>query len=131
PRAGWPWTVRGTVGRGVKLRARRGRAGAAPTPSGERLHQGRDALPPADAGGAEAVAAAPTAQLVKEVDGDPRAGRGERMGECDGPAVDVGALRVEAELPRHRRELRGERLVDLDEVHIVEGEPRLLQRLAA
>src|SRR5690606_34511306 len=91
----------------------------------------RRALAAADAGAAEAVAAAATAQLVEKVDGDPCAGRGERMRQRDGTAVHVGALRIEAELTGHRRELRGERLVDLDEVHVVEREPRLLERLAA
>jgi hypothetical protein len=49
-------------------------------------------------------------------------GGAEGVAEGDGAAVDVGLLAVEAELLLDREVLRGEGLVDLDEVHLVERE---------
>ena len=54
----------------------------------------------------------------------------ERLADGDGPAVDVGARTIEPEFLLDGHVLRAERLVHLDQVHLVEGEPRLGERLA-
>ena len=96
----------------------------------QRLDDDRDALPAADAGGAEPVAAAPASQRVQQVERDAGAARAERVAQRDRAAVHVGALAVEPQLLLHRQVLGRERLVDLDQVHLVEREPRPLQRAA-
>src|SRR5947208_209972 len=79
-----------------------------------------DALAAADAGRAEPEAAAAATQLVEEVRGDARARGAQRVAERDGAAVDVGALAVEAQLTLDGDVLRGEGLVDLDEIEVRE-----------
>src|SRR5690606_281624 len=87
-------------------------------------------LPATDACGAECVTAAATIQLVQQVDRYACAGRGEGMRDRDRTAVDVRLLGIQAELFRDRGELRRERLVDVDEVHVVELESGLRECLA-
>ena len=50
------------------------------------------------------------------------------MPEGDRAAVDVDAILVDAEHPHRVQGHRGERLVDLEEVDVVDAEPRLLER---
>src|SRR5207244_7541080 len=102
---------------------------SSPSLGGERFDDHRRALAAADAGRAEPEPLLVAAQGVEEVDRDARAGGGERMADRDGAAVDVGLLAVETQLLFDGEVLRGERLVHLDQVHLLELHPRLLQRL--
>ena len=87
------------------------------------LERRRLALADADAERREAVAAAAAAQLVQQRDDEPRAAHPERMAERDRAAVHVHLLGVEAELPDHDEALRGERLVQLDQVEVSDVDP--------
>ena len=82
------------------------------------------ALADADAQRREPVTAAPPAQLVEERHDEPRAAHAERVAERDRAAVHVHALRVEPELADHREALRRERLVQLDEIDLADGDAR-------
>jgi hypothetical protein len=86
-----------------------------------------DALAAADAGGAETVAGVATAQLMDEVSGDAVAGGSEGVAQGDGAAVDVGLVAVEAEGALDGNILGREGLVDLNEVHLLEGEASALE----
>ena len=70
------------------------------------------------------------AQLVDEHRHQPRAAHPERMPERDRAAVDVDLLGIQAELVDARDRLAGERLVELDEVEVVDAEPGPRERLA-
>src|SRR3954470_12629493 len=82
------------------------------------LHDGRDALPHADAHRRDAVAPAGSAQLVDEHRHQASAARPERMARGDRPAVDVDLVRIEPELVDGHDRLAGEGLVQLDEVEV-------------
>src|SRR4030067_1134446 len=86
------------------------------------LDDGSDALADANAHGCQAVTAAAFFHLVDQRCHDARAAAAERMAERDGAAVDVQFLQVDAELPGASQHLRGERLVDLDEIDLSRGE---------
>src|SRR5205085_10486625 len=77
-----------------------------------------------------AVAPTAAAELVEERDDEARAAHPERMTERDRAAVDVHLLRVEAELADHGEALRSERLVQLDEIDLIERDAGALQQLA-
>ena len=77
-------------------------------------------LPHADTQRCKPQVAVATAQLVQERDDEPRAAHPERMAERDRATVHVHAFLVEPELAADRERLRGEGLVQLDEVDIVE-----------
>src|SRR5437764_4497306 len=80
----------------------------------------------ADGGHAEPSAA--TAQLVRERHQDARAARPDRVPEGDRAAVDVHLRLVHAEHP-HRIDRNGsERLVDLEQVDVVDLQAGLLER---
>ena len=49
------------------------------------------------------------------------------MTERDGATVDVEPLGVDRELLENRQHLRGKGLVQLDDVHLLQGEARLLE----
>src|SRR6185437_11934508 len=66
-------------------------------------------------------AAAPAAQLQREGEGKPCPAHPDRMAEGDGAAVDVDAIRGDAEVAHRGEGDSGERLVDLDEVQVVEA----------
>src|SRR5207253_9172984 len=83
-----------------------------------------------DPGRREPVALLALAQLVREREREPRARRAERMPERDRAAVHVGPLAIETEILLHRQVLGRERLVDLDQVHVLDLEPGTLERLA-
>ena len=70
------------------------------------------------------------AQLVNEADHQPGAAHAERMAEGNGTAVHVDARGVEPELADHRQALRGERLVQLDQVEVGDGHPRPVEEPA-
>src|SRR4030095_16575154 len=75
-------------------------------------------LPHPHAERGEAVAAVSASQLVQQRHDQTRAAHAEGMAECDRAAVHVHALRVEPELADHDQALRGDRLVQLDEVEL-------------
>src|SRR5690554_2810401 len=82
----------------------------------------------------EAVPAAGPLQLVEQ-GGHEACTRGpEGMTECDGTTIDVGALPQGGRigptvLHPPRGDDRGEGLVDLEEIDVVDGEPRPIQSL--
>src|SRR5439155_9997567 len=90
----------------------------------------RDSLAAADAERREPVALLTLAELVGEREREARARRAERVPERDRAAVHVRLLAVEAEILFHRQVLRGERFVDLDEIHVLDLEAGALARLA-
>src|ERR1700754_69615 len=94
------------------------------------LHDGRDALAAADAERREAVLAAGAVQLVDERAEDHPAGRAERVAHGDRAAVDVDLLHVEAHVSHEAQHDRGEGLVDLDQVEVLDADAGLGQRLA-
>src|SRR4029078_3300278 len=87
------------------------------------------ARPAALAHGLEAVAAAGAFELAEEGGHEPGAGGTERVAERDGAPVDVDAREVAARLLLPREDDRRERLVDLDEVDLVERHPRARERV--
>ncbi len=84
----------------------------------------------ADAERGEPVAAVALAQCVRELRDQPHAGRGERVAARDRAAVRVEArvVRRDPELVAPRQHLHGERLVQLEDVDLVERQSGLLQR---
>src|SRR5687767_4666410 len=91
---------------------------------------GCDALTAADAGGGQAALQATAAELQREREQQPGAGHAERMSERDGAAVDVDPVAVQAELLLDRQVLRRKRLVDFNEVDIVQRELGLVEHHA-
>src|SRR6476620_8777012 len=63
----------------------------------ERLNDHRDPLTTADAGRAQTIALARALQRVDQVCHDARAGRCERVAQCDRAPVDVEFVPVDAE----------------------------------
>ena len=61
---------------------------------------------------------------MEQVEGEAGAAGPERVAQGYGAAVHIGALAVEAELPLDGQVLRGERLVDLDQIQVVERQAR-------
>src|SRR5262245_32802833 len=90
--------------------------------SGGAFEDRRQALADADAHRRDPVAAAAAAELVKEGGGEAGAGAAERVAEGDRAAVDVEPLLVDPELADAGEDLRGEGLVELDQVDLVELE---------
>src|SRR5690606_25270574 len=84
----------------------------------------------ADTGRAQAVPRTASPQLMDQIDRDPCARRGKRMRDRDRTAVHIRLLMVEAELTGNRRELRCERLIHVDKVHVIQCQTRLLQCLS-
>src|SRR5579859_3926623 len=82
----------------------------------DRLPDGSDALADADAHRGQAVPRAAPPHLVQERCDQARAGCTQRMPDGDRAAVDVGLLRIEPQLPHAGDRLRGERLIELDQV---------------
>src|SRR3954447_3418124 len=77
------------------------------------------------------VPAAGAFELVQQCGHQPRAGCAEGMPERDRAAVDVDLGEVGARLLLPREHHGRERLVDLDEVDVVEAPPRLRQRVCS
>src|SRR5690606_7161773 len=92
------------------------------------LHQQRVTLTTAAAQRADADAAAAPAQLVHQVHHQPSARRADRVAERDRTTVDVDLLLRHAELPGGHHTDGGERLVDLDQVQVVDADALLGQR---
>src|SRR5579872_226727 len=58
-----------------------------------------------------------------------RAGRAQRMPQCNGSAVDVNFISIKAQLFLDCEILRGEGFIDFDQVNVVEREPGFLDGL--
>src|SRR5690606_8882494 len=108
------------------------------------LEDGADALAAGGAHGYEGAAAAALREELRGRGEDARAGGGKRVAGGKGAARDVEPRRIDgaegrgqvetraAEVlvlpgPERGRHLRGERLVDLVEVEVLERQPRALQ----
>src|SRR4051812_43231464 len=88
----------------------------------------RVALAATRADGRHTEPAAAPAQLVDERADDARAAGADRMPEGDGAAVHVDLRLVDSQHPHRVQGDRGERLVDLEQVDVVDREARLLER---
>src|SRR5450432_3481148 len=86
------------------------------------------ALAGADAHRHHAVLEVVAAQRVDDRRRADRAGRAERMAECDRAAHRVHLRRVEADRVDHRQRLRRARLVELDPADVGERQTGVLQR---
>src|SRR3954454_20853375 len=78
----------------------------------------------------EAVAPAGPLQFVEQRRHELRAGSPDRMAERDGAAVDVHRREVGADVLGPRERDRGKRLVDLDQIDVVERHSRAVQGVA-
>src|SRR5262249_23251112 len=92
----------------------------------EGLDEDRDPLSPADACRRDPVAPPAPTKLEEQREDEPRPRGAERMAQRDRAAVDVHLVAVELQRLLAREVLRGERLVDLEQVDVPEREPRLL-----
>src|SRR5690606_12193146 len=92
--------------------------------SAEAFEDHGHALTAADAHGLEAELLAVVLQRVDERRGDASARHADRVADGDGTAVDVQLVEVDAQVAVGRDHLRGERLVDLDEVDVADGHAR-------
>src|SRR5581483_5511082 len=88
-----------------------------------------DSLADADAHRRDAVAAAAPLHLVEQRRHNARAAAAERVAERDRAAVDVDTAHIEVQLADIVQRLRGERLVDLEEIDVFDFEPGALERL--
>src|SRR5262245_51962916 len=79
----------------------------------------RVALAACSAQRGDGVAVSASRQLKRGVKGDTRPGHTDRMADRDGSAVAVDLLRVDAEFLRRSQCDRGECLVDLDDIKLV------------
>src|SRR5207253_9044075 len=89
----------------------------------DRLEDGGNPLPAADAERRQPVALLPAPELAEKREDEPRPGGAHRMAERDRAAVDVGLLPVEPEFPLDGWVLGRKRLVALDQIHVPHPEP--------
>src|SRR5258706_2258558 len=92
-----------------------------------RFQQDRDPLAATDAGAGDAVAPPAPAELEEERQDQARPRGAERVAEGDRPAVHVDPLAIEPQLLLDRQVLRRERLVDLEQVDLAQGQTGALQ----
>src|SRR5579862_4694796 len=100
--------------------------------SANALPEDRGAHSHADAERGEPVAALALTEPVGELGDEAHPCRRERVPAGDRTAVRIepGVVRVDAELVAPRQHLDGERLVQLEDVDLVERDPRLLEHTA-
>src|SRR5215208_3781375 len=132
--------ARGAISRSVKSRAvsRIRRCSSVSSKSimwgaslgGRVLDHAGQALPDADAERGQSVAPATAAQLVRERAEQPGAGAAERVADRDRAAVHVELVVIDAELAHRGEHLRGEGLVQLDQVDVFDAQLRASERLA-
>src|SRR5688572_21003152 len=89
----------------------------------EVLDDRRDALPDPHAQRGDPVTGPAASQLPDQGGQDAGPGAAERVAEGDRPAVHVQSLLLDPELADAGQYLGGERLVDLDQVDLVEPKP--------
>ena len=107
--------------------AGRGQEGVKPGPFGLNAFDDRDVgLAAALAHGDAGRSGRRCAQLVEQRGEQAGAGGAERVAERDRAAADVHPVQVGAGLRCQASDHRGERLVDLDQVDVVQGEPGAL-----
>src|SRR5882757_10369502 len=98
------------------------------------LDDGRDAHAAADAHGDQAVALVAAVQFVDDRADEHGAGGAQRVTQSDGAAVDVDLLldlrRGQAHVLAEAQDDRGERLVHLEQVDVIDSQTGLQQRLA-
>src|SRR5207244_4353300 len=97
------------------------------------LQHGGDALADADAHAHQGVALVLSAELECAGAGQPNTAGPERMSQSNGPTVRIDARLVapiDAQVIHTRNRLAGECLIELDDLHVVDGESCALQRLA-
>src|SRR5262245_26427112 len=87
-------------------------------------------LAAADAGRRHAELLLPLLQLEQQRVDEARAGGAERVAKADRPAIHVHLLAIEAQLLLDRQVLPGERLVDLEQIELIELHAGALERLA-
>ena len=97
-------------------------------PASDDLQRQRHRSPAAQAQRGETPAAAASAQLVEQGGQHAGAGCADGMAERDGAAIDVDAVPVEPQGVAIGQDLGSERLVDLDQVEVVEGDPQLFNQ---
>src|SRR4051794_12500668 len=110
-------------------RSQRSAVRARPSGSAEAFEDRRHTLAATDAHRLETERLVLELQPVDQRAGDARAGHAERVADGDRTAVHVEAVDVDAELLVRRDHLRGERLVDLDEVDVVDRHLRASEGL--
>src|SRR5919205_677248 len=88
--------------------------------SSDSLEGRRDGAAAAETQRRHAVAALAAAQLVEQGRDDSRSRGADRVPERDRAAIDVDLVPVEPQLAPIGERLRGKRLVDLDEVELVD-----------
>src|SRR5215208_441548 len=95
------------------------------------LDDHRHALAAADAHRLEADRLVERLEIVEERVHDPRAGHPVGVAERDRAAVRVELLaeRVDADLPAHGQHLRGERLVQLHDVDVLDRHARVVEHV--
>src|SRR5580704_6740029 len=96
------------------------------------LHCQRHALADADAHGGKRALATALFEAVYRSECQPRAGHAERMTERNSAAMRVDVLGIvgDAELAQHRKTLRGESLVQFDQIEIADLQSKLVHQLA-
>src|SRR5271165_7447675 len=92
------------------------------------LDDHRNALPAADARGRDSIFCFAAAQLVHQRNDQPRSRCAQRMPERNRTAIHIDLVAIQTQLLLNREILRGEGLVHLDEIDVVELQTSLLQR---
>src|SRR5271165_1418718 len=95
------------------------------------LDDHRNALPAADARSREPIFPLAAAQLVHQRNNQPRSGRAQRMPERNRAAIHVDFVAIKPQFFFNRKILRGEGLVHLDQINVVECQSSFLQRDAS
>ena len=86
----------------------------------------------ADAHGAQGVASAGTLQLVQGGGNQSGAAHAQGMTQGDGSAVRINVVRIirQTKVPKDRQALGGKGFVQLDDIHLVQGQAGNLQHFA-
>src|SRR5271155_2320054 len=127
------WTGRASGSRRIRTRSAparlRLRACAVPVAwCSYLLDNGRDSLADPDTHRRHAERDSAPAHLMRQRHHQPRPGASQRMAERDRAAVQVEALFVNFEIGVAREHLRGELLVDFEQVDVADFESRTRQR---
>src|SRR2546425_10010664 len=118
---GWIFTLQKSLRDGSLKRAR--------TRSLRSFNDHRDRVAATEAQGRESALRAAILHCVNEGRQHARAAAADRVAERHRTAVYVELLVRNPQLSHHREARRGVRLVVLEEVDVVDGQPRLLQEL--
>src|SRR5713101_4252466 len=94
----------------------------------QRLHNHRNPLPAANARRGQPVLLLAPTQLIQQRDHQPRSGRSQRMSQRNRSTIHVHLFAIESQFFLHSQILRRERLVHLNQVDVIQSQPRALQR---